>query len=95
MRGRDVTRFVAVWLAAWLVAPLTSAAQEVDLRAAEAAIMQADRDFNRAVADGSRERFTAMIAGTAGSTAALPTRRGAGTPFSSHGRRFSKRADRG
>ena len=30
--------------------------------AAEAAIMQADRDFNRAVADGSRERFAALVA---------------------------------
>jgi uncharacterized protein (TIGR02246 family) len=33
-----------------------------DVKAAEAAIMQADRDFNRAVAEGSRERFAALIA---------------------------------
>jgi hypothetical protein len=40
-------------------------AQKVDIKAAEAAILQADRDFNRAVAEGSRERFGALIAQTA------------------------------
>jgi ketosteroid isomerase-like protein len=33
-----------------------------DLRAAQAAIMKADEDFNRSVADRNRERFLALIA---------------------------------
>jgi hypothetical protein len=41
------------------------AAQAPEVRAAQAAIMQADREFNRAVADGSRERFAALIVPTA------------------------------
>jgi len=40
-------------------------AQTASVKAAEAAIMQADRDFNRAVAEGSRERFSALIAANA------------------------------
>ena len=39
-----------------------AAAPSAAVRAAETAIMQADRDFNRAVAEGSRERFAALIA---------------------------------
>ena len=37
-------------------------AQGDAVKAAEAAILQADREFNRAVAEGSRERFGALIA---------------------------------
>jgi ketosteroid isomerase-like protein len=40
-------------------------AQTPDLPAAVAAIMNADREFNRAVADRSRERFLTFIAETA------------------------------
>jgi ketosteroid isomerase-like protein len=39
--------------------------QKVDIQAETAAIMRADRDFNQAVADKSRERFLSFIAETA------------------------------
>ena len=42
-----------------------ASAQSAAVKAAEAAIMQADREFNRAVAEGSRERFGALIASNA------------------------------
>jgi uncharacterized protein (TIGR02246 family) len=41
--------------------PTTGAAQTAGVKGAEAAIMTADRAFNRAVADGSRERFAALV----------------------------------
>ena len=55
---------VITMLAALAVAraPLLEAQQADAVRAAEAAIIQADREFNRAVAEGSRERFGALIA---------------------------------
>jgi ketosteroid isomerase-like protein len=37
-------------------------AQKPDLQAAQAAIMKADEDFNRSVADRNKERFLALIA---------------------------------
>jgi uncharacterized protein (TIGR02246 family) len=65
MLGRSAACFCTLSVAVWLLAPSPAAAQGPDLRAAEAAIVQADREFNRAVADGSRERFAALIIGTA------------------------------
>lgn len=40
----------------------TAFAQSDAIRKAEAALMAADRAFNQAVADGSRQRFAALIA---------------------------------
>ena len=57
-------RFIATLaaLVAALCVPARGSAQSDAVKAAAAAIMQADREFNRAVADGSRERFGALIA---------------------------------
>lgn len=49
-------------LAAHASQPVREGRSTFDVKAAEAAIMQADREFNRAVAEGSRERFAALIA---------------------------------
>jgi uncharacterized protein (TIGR02246 family) len=65
MRGRFSRWLCGVAISAGLSVPSIAAPQTPAVRAAEAAIMQADRDFNRAVADGSRERFAALIAPTA------------------------------
>src|SRR5262245_51915186 len=50
---------------ALLAAHGQAVAQSNAVKQAEAAIMQADREFNRAVAEGSRERFGALIAANA------------------------------
>jgi ketosteroid isomerase-like protein len=41
---------------------MTVSAQRPDTRAAQAAIMKADEDFNRSVAERNRERFLSLIA---------------------------------
>ena len=60
-------RFITAFLSALVL--LTSSgqalAQSSAVKQAETAIMQADREFNRAVAEGSRERFGALIAANA------------------------------
>jgi len=53
--------FVILGLASHL-GGIPAVAQSTAVDAAETAILQADRAFNRAVADGSRERFAALIA---------------------------------
>ena len=60
-------RFMVVATAAGIALGVGTGAlaQTASVKAAEAAIMQADRDFNRAVAEGSRERFSALIAANA------------------------------
>ena len=57
-----VVMIMAGALAADAAQPARDAKAGNDVKAAEAAIMQADREFNRAVAEGSRERFAALIA---------------------------------
>jgi len=57
--------FVAMIMVGALAAdaqPARESKAGIDVKAAEAAIMQADREFNRAVTEGSRERFAALIA---------------------------------
>ena len=41
---------------------MTVVAQKPDIKAAQAAIMKADEDFNQSVADRNRERFLSLIA---------------------------------
>jgi uncharacterized protein (TIGR02246 family) len=65
MLGRSVRWLCGLSIGVCLSGLSSAAAQTPAVRAAEAAIMQADRDFNRAVADGSRERFAALIVATA------------------------------
>lgn len=62
---------------AWVVcgsgsAPSLMAQERVDRRAAEAAMMKADADFNRAVADRDMTRFLSLIAEDATFSGGLP-----------------------
>lgn len=47
---------------ALVVGPVAAAPQSDPIKAAEAAILEADRAFNRAVAEGNRQRFADLIA---------------------------------
>lgn len=68
--------FVVMIVAGTLAANASQSARDAkagnNVKAAEAAIMQGDRDFNRAVAEGSRERFAALIAPNATFNAGSP-----------------------
>lgn len=59
---RTLGRSVAAFCLATQLGGIAAFAQPAAVRAAEAAILQADRAFNQAVADGDRDRFAALIA---------------------------------